>query len=113
MGLHINYSLFIYDAKHDDITDEAVAEIVKDLRNENSEAEYALDNEGNTRKGTSWYNMDEDMKAFSKKYPDCLFCMYYEDGMQDGYGKIYFLNGKSQDCPAEIVYPDFNATKLQ
>jgi hypothetical protein len=108
MGTYISHSLFIYDKAHKDIEEDKAKEIIADLRTKFEDAEFAIEHDGSTRSDTSWYTVDEDLKEFSKKYPDYLFCLYTETGMLDGYDKTYFINGKMQDCPGEVVYKDYD-----
>lgn len=59
-----------------------------------------------------WYAMEEDMKTYSKQYPDVLFSVFQE-GEENGHlVKYYFKNGKMQKCPAKIIYDEFDESKL-
>ena len=64
MGYYSNFSLVVCHRDQD--------EIIADLRNNNECAHKALDESGNTNDQTKWYDMDKDMKEFSKKYPEVL-----------------------------------------
>ena len=61
-----------------------------------------------------WYDIDENMKEFSKKYPEYLFKIYGEgeDGSLDTYIK-YFHNGKMQFCQGSLVYDEINKDVLK
>lgn len=59
-----------------------------------------------------WYNSDEEMKDLSKQFPETVFCLY---GIGENNGDIwykYYKNGKSQYCPAKIVFDEYDESKL-
>lgn len=87
--------------------------IIANLRSTNPDAEYALDEDGETADSCKWYSSEKDMIEFSKSYPNWLFQL---DGAGEESGDIwrkYFVNGKMQDANARTVYDDFDADKLQ
>lgn len=59
-----------------------------------------------------WYNYEEDMLAFSRKFPEVLFELHGEGENNDDMWYAYFLDGKIQRCPAIITYDDFDIAKL-
>lgn len=59
-----------------------------------------------------WYNMKEDMKAYSTSYPNTLFCVYQEGEDNEDMVHYYFKNGKMQICPAIITFDKFDESKL-
>ncbi|MFO1392076.1 MAG: hypothetical protein U1E94_07700 [Agitococcus sp.] len=69
MGTYSNYSITVEcdETKHNP------KEIIAHLRQEYEEAEFALDENGETADEAKWYDFSENMKEFSKKYPDVLF----------------------------------------
>lgn len=69
MGTYSNYSVTI----ECDETTYNSKEIIAHLRQEYEEAEYALDENGETANEAKWYDFSDNMKEFSKKYPDVLF----------------------------------------
>jgi hypothetical protein len=106
MGYYSNFSLGVY---HPD-----AEKIINDLREHNECANKALDSKGNTQGPTKWYDMDIEMKEFSKKYPEVLFEMNRQ-GESGGEDQCicYFKNGKEQECWAIITFPDFDPDKLE
>ncbi|MEI7792805.1 MAG: hypothetical protein WCI57_04950 [Candidatus Berkelbacteria bacterium] len=57
-----------------------------------------------------WHSIEEDMREYSKLYPDTLF-QIHGDGDENGdLWDRYFKNGKMQVCYAEI--PPYDETKL-
>jgi len=61
----------------------------------------------------SWHSWEEDMRKFSKKYPEVLFTLYAEGEGQEDIWVAYFRNGLMHDGMAEIRLPDFDETKLK
>jgi hypothetical protein len=59
-----------------------------------------------------WYEHDRDMRELSKKYPDILFTVYGRGEESDDMWYAYYQNGKSQHCPAEIVFPEYDPEKM-
>jgi len=106
MGYYSNFSLGVYHAD--------AGAIIADLREHNEYAHKAMDEAGCTQDSTKWYEMDEDMKEFSKKYPEVLFEMTRQ-GESGGEDQCiyYFKNGKKQECWAIITFPDFDHDKLE
>ena len=89
---------------------------------EEREALLALDVfEDETNKGketicmgglAKWYECFEDMKDFSLKFPGVVFKMHGEGEERGDFWDAYFKDGKGQDCPADILYPIYDETKL-
>ncbi len=60
-----------------------------------------------------WYDHEEDMEKFSKKFPEYVFAL---EGRGEEPGDLwfhYFKNGKSQHCPAKISFDEYDEAKLQ
>jgi hypothetical protein len=103
------YSNFTLNVNHPDESD-----IIDDLREHNEDAHKALDDLGQTQDSTKWYDMDKDMKEFSKKYPEVLFEMTRQgESGGDDQCIYYFRNGKAQECWVELKFPDFNPDKME
>ena len=71
MGNYTEFSLTVQcdKAKYNE------KDIIAHLRRDYSEAAYALNEDGSMANEAKWYHSDEDMKEFSKKYPDVLFTL--------------------------------------
>lgn len=59
-----------------------------------------------------WYDNEDDMLLLSKEFPDVLFKLHGEGEDNKDIWDKYFINSKMQYCPAEIIYPPFDRTKL-
>lgn len=61
-----------------------------------------------------WGKEAEEMKQFSKKFPDVLFIMNCESS-EDGIAiwRDYYKNGKQQHCEAKITFDDFDEAELK
>ena|ERR1035437_4084826 len=89
----------------------AKPKIIQDLITSNEDAGDALNKDGTTKEEVKWYDYNKDLLKFSKKYPEEVIQL---DGTgEDGeLYRSYYLNGKVQDAEPEIVYPEFDKTKL-
>lgn len=87
--------------------------IMEQLREENEEARYAFDDTGTAQDETSWYESDEEMKAFSLKHPDVLFTMFREGEEWDDRSYTYYKNGKMQCCGMTCTFEEFDELKFQ
>ena len=69
MGTYTDYSLTVEfeEGKY------TANDIIAHLRRECEEARYALGEDGDTANEAKWYQFNEDMIEFSKKYPDVVF----------------------------------------
>lgn len=107
MGYETYYTLTIQEPQYP-----TIAEIIAQLRKASDGASYAIKDDGSTYDRVKWYDHVDDMKAFSRNYPDHLFIL-------DGIGedserfRIYFKNGKTQDAQPRTVYDDFDPGKLK
>ena len=58
------------------------------------------------------YTYANDMEDFSKLFPGVVFCLHGEGEEQSDLWNEYYLDGKSQRCEAEIIYPPYDPSKL-
>lgn len=60
-----------------------------------------------------WYDHENDMKALSLLYPETTFLLEGEGEESGDIWQKYFKNGKVQTCRAEIVFPQFDESKMK
>ena len=100
MGYYTNYGLEIIEGDSNEIDHEQGIEEYTDYNNVFGEE-------------IKWYNCHEDMIAYSKKYPNTVFCITGEGEEAGDLWKTYFKNGQSQQVKAKIVYDEYNADLLK
>ena len=91
-----------------------VRKVVVDYDNEDSFGifdHYSFDTSDNTASFESydehkWYDHDKDMIKISAMFPDVVFCLHGEGEESDDLWNAYYSNGKSEICPARIIYDD-------
>lgn len=109
MGYYSYYSLDVDTADSNHLKEDIIA----DLINENTEAESALNADGQTINEAKWYESEDDMRQFSKKYPDVLFILFRYGQVLGDVEKSYFKNGRMKSCSANVSYPSFDVNKLE
>ena len=87
-------------------------EIIKELRGLYEDAFYALTETGGSNDLVKWYEHEEHMRVFTKKYPTILFELSGEGEESEDFWKEYYLNGKMQHCEGEITFPPFDEKQL-
>ena len=60
-----------------------------------------------------WDTYYGDILILSRKYPNVLFDLYYEDTEEFASAHIYFINGLYQYSPAIVEYEEFDPNKLR
>jgi hypothetical protein len=60
-----------------------------------------------------WYEHHEDMKTISKKYPKVLFLLHGDGNEYGDMWRKYYRDGKTTKIEAEIVFKEFDLTKLK
>ena len=130
MGYYTRYSMEIQDIDNKGYDSYKIAKYMLDKQEESDRFyafEYELkdfveneDTESRTRCELSlysddeykWYDNEDDMLLLSKEFPDVLFKLHGEGEDKEDIWDKYFMNGKMQYCPAEIIYPLFDRAKL-
>jgi hypothetical protein len=87
--------------------------LIQQFREECDNAEYALQSDGYCNESCKWYDSDDDMRAFSLKHPEALFQLDGDGESSDDKWRQYWRNGKVQDIQAQIVYDEFDETKMK
>lgn len=105
MGYYTSYSLEVLNVENE-------LEIIDNLRKTSEYADHALDDEGNTEEPCKWYEHEEELIEFSKKYPDALFKLSGEGEEAGDIWQTYFKNGKKQNIKAKVTFEDFDENKM-
>lgn len=112
MGYLTYYNLKAFDTNEKPLSQEQSEEIIGQLLAFSDDAEYAIDESGDSSDSCKWYDHDKELRAFSTRYPDVLFRLSGEGEEQGDLWQTYYLNGKAQECPAAVVYPAYSPAKL-
>jgi hypothetical protein len=59
-----------------------------------------------------WYDCEKDMKSYSKRHPQVIFCIDGEGEESGDIWKAYFQNGKMFKTKAALVFEEFSVDKL-
>ena len=111
MGYYTCFSLEVMVADNSAVHPEAAAIIAK-LRETNENANYAFDQDGATEMDAKWYDYTDELRVFSKLYPDALLVLYGDGENSDDFWYSYFRNGKVQYTPARIEFDEFDEAEL-
>ena len=88
-------------------------DLIEKLIESCEDASYALEPNGETYDSAKWYSCDDDLKRFSKGYPEALFILSGEGEDNDDIWKAYFKNGKVHKEKAQIIFNTFDESKLK
>lgn len=95
------------------LTMHSFEKLVSDLRESCEEARYALTKDGTTNEETSWYEHEDDLKLFSKKYPSIVFELNGTGEETFDIWTKYFKNGRMQFCPIITSFDPYDEDKLE
>jgi hypothetical protein len=91
---------------------EGTSELIAQLRAENENAQFALDDDGNSMDMVKWYESDEDLVAFSAKHPHALFILEMQ-GEEGERACVFAKGGRSYREESGMWTPDkFDESKL-
>ena len=105
MGYYTRYTLDI-SLDNSNVTQEEIEEEMKAM-------DLAVDSIKTQSDDMKWYDHEEDMRDFSKKFPDVLFIL---DGAGEESGDIwkkYFKNGLMQSLKPKLKFPPYNPARLK
>lgn len=80
--------------------------VIESLRNENEEAAYALEEDGECSDSCKWYDHEHDLKEFSKTWPEFLFKLEGEGEDSGDVWKKYFKDGRVYIVQGKIVFDE-------
>ena len=100
MGYYSKFNLTINGA-----TPEAAAPIIEDFRNTNEYAEETLQEDGSTNGEGTWYECQDDLQEFSKKYPNVVFIMERNGEEFNDKERIAARNGDVISQTPEVTFP--------
>lgn len=100
-----------------DVIGEAAAQEIHAATQEHKEMQY-LDVEAPGVEYTpgdemKWYSHEQDMLAFSKRFPTVLFTLVGEGEENEDMWRKYFRDGKAQFAKARVEFEDFDPKKLK
>lgn len=104
MGYYTRYELSVINGDNNLITE---------LREFSEDANYAINDNGESEDSCKWYKCQEDLKKFSSMHPSTLFKLSGEGEESGDIWNAYFKDGKMQMCKAKIVFDEFNAELLK
>jgi len=113
MGYETYYSLTIRDRDGKEVTEQTLKAIISSHRTQQYEELYALEDDGSSVQGATWYGHEEHMIALSTEYPGLVFELYGKGNNSEDIWYKYFHDGKIQLCPAIITFDEFDVKKLK
>jgi len=109
MGYYTRFELKITEPKNSTLTEES---IIPEFRKKYECAKYALSEEGYTEEPCKWYECEDELKEFSKSYPEHLFLLEGEGEESGDIWKLYVKNGKCQRASAQVTFDEYDESKL-
>lgn len=114
MGYNTKYILEVRHTEAPKILPSPVLEdVLSQLRTEFSEANYALTEIGDCSELAKWYEHEEDLRKFSKRFPLYLFVLSGQGEISADVWKKYFVNGKVQITKSKFQIEPFDKQKLR
>lgn len=99
MGYYVNYRLSTSIPAQDlDFENEIISN-------------YELNNNLFLDEQWEWESQEKNMRDFSKNHPDVLFQIDEEDSTGQ-FSRVYYMNGVMQRVVAELVYEEFDVSKM-
>lgn len=113
MGYYTRFSLkVVHPETKAELPEEFRDSVIAKLREESEEAEYCLDQGGNSSDSGKWYEHEKEFRKFSFDHPDFLFVLHGEGEESGDVWNKYFLRGKCQVAKATVMIPEFDRLKL-
>jgi hypothetical protein len=99
MGYYTRHELEIQNGSND---------LIQELREFSDDANYALNENGDTEQEGKWYDHENELKSFSLLHPKVIFKLIGEGEESGDLWHEYYMGGKVQVCKVVISYPKFN-----
>ena len=112
MGYQTSHELLILKRDNQKLVPFDSMDIITELREFSEEADYALDDSGETNESCKWYDHEKELREFSTRYPDLIFKLHGEGEEAGDLWDEWYKDGKMQKGKAIITYPDFDQSKL-
>jgi len=106
MGYSTYHEIVDIEPASEEETVKAAIEATKDTEDE--EIYYAI---GQNPDWCKWYDCEEDMKKFSKRFPNVAITISGEGEESPDFWKSRFKNGECETVYGEVVYPPFKEIK--
>lgn len=88
-------------------------DIIKIFNNDpDNKYNMMFEGSGDTSEECKWYEHDEVMRNFSRKYPDILFLLEGVGEESEDIWKKYYKNGKCQIANVKFVFDEYDESKL-
>ena len=75
-------------------------------------ARYAISDEGYCNEPSKWRDPEDDLREFSKLYPEVLFTLIGDGEEQGDLWRLYVKNGKAQMATAVLTYPEYDESQM-
>lgn len=125
MGYATYYTLEVLDVDHKGYDAMQIAKYIQEKQEEDEFYAFASEISDFIESGShdeefvfdcdeecKWDDHESEMIELSKTFPDIVFKLHGEGEENGDLWDQYFMNGRMQYCPAEIVYPPFDKTQL-
>jgi len=109
MWYYTNHKLSIETINTKEKTDQ---EIFEELLEE-KDLWYAFSKLDSMWDDVKWYDIEEKILAFSKKYPNKLFKLYWEGEESDDIWEQHFLNWRTKKVEAQMILPKIKLDELE
>jgi len=89
-------------------------EILSNFREFSEDAKHLLKSNGSTECTGSGRDIQDDLVKFSKNYSKTLFELNarWDSGFGDPPSRFYVMDGKIQNAKVQVIFEDFDETKL-
>jgi hypothetical protein len=112
MGYYTRYNLLIKENRSGIDDTEIFNNTVEKLR-ELDVIDYALDENLEGCDDVKWYESEDNMRKVSTEIQNVVFLLKGEGEESGDVWDEYYLNGKKQRCQVELIFPDFDESKLE